>query len=194
RDDIGRMEKRVQALDDRVARAADSADEGRDTLRAVERAVAGFEERLGTAIDRVGRAEESLFQGVLESEKRLSANVRQVIEEVVAERVPEMVTGGQRELAERLSGTGDDVRALRHELSQLHEESRSRHELVMRMLESMSGRLILDMEAQNKNAWFLDRLRTNSRWQLAASLLSLLVLVAALGAAGAYKFGVLGHF
>lgn len=170
------------------------AEEGRESLRAIARAVDGVEDRVDAAIARVERAEEGLLQGVLDSEKRLSANVRQVMAEVVAERVPEAVAQGQRALGERMGGMGEDVQALRSELSQLADESRTRHDLVLRMLESMSGRLILDMEAQNKNAWFLDRLRANSRWQLAASVVGLVVLVGAVAALGLSHAGLLGRF
>lgn len=176
--------ERLDHVDRALERVESAMGETREAALAAERAAHAGEDRLARVeaaqartLDRLERAEESLLAGVLDREKRLSVEVRQIMQEIVTEGVAPAVRQEVAPVAARLE-------QVESQLGQVREECQTRHDAVVRMLDNLNGRVVFDVEAQSKNAHLLDRLRRQGRWQMVISV----VLMGAVGLLFAFTF------
>ncbi|MFP5501831.1 MAG: hypothetical protein ACLGIN_05025 [Candidatus Sericytochromatia bacterium] len=177
REAIGELQtvqaERLDHVDRALDRVESALGETREAALAAERAAQGSEDRLSRVeaaqartLERLERTEESLLAGVLDREKRLSAEVRQIMREVVSEGVAPIVR-------QEIAPVGARLDQVESQLGQVREECQTRHDAVVRMLDNLNGRVVFDVEAQSKNAHLLDRLRRQGRWQMGISLVLL---------------------
>lgn len=162
------------------------ADLERARRGAAEQAVEVLSGRLSAM---AGGMDEAIaqFRSLEAAQTRGFTEVRQAIEAIGAAQ------------AERFDHLATEVGQLKEALAtsqarggfdQLREEAQTRHDATIRMLENINGRVIFDVEANNKAQLLLEKLKGQSRWQ---TRIALVLTVAVLLLFGYVFFGSAPH-
>lgn len=170
---LGHVRETLAELSAHAGRDEQHLHEIQSRQGVAEQAVEVLSGRLGAM---AGGMEEALtqFRSLEASQSRGFTEVRQAIEAMdVAQ-------------AQRLDHLTQEVGQLKDALAaanarggfdQLREEAQTRHDAVVRMLDNINGRVIFDVEANNKSLIILEKLRGSARWQ---SRLAIVVVAAVL--------------
>lgn len=157
---LGHVREALAALGDQSGRLEHQVQDLLGRQGVAQQAVEVLSGRLGAMAEGMDEAL-SQFRSLEQAQARGFSEVRQAIEAMDAaqgQRIDHL-TAEVGQLKEALaSGAGQGP------VSQLREEAQTRHDAVIRMLENLNGRVIFDVEANNKALIMLEKLRGQTRW------------------------------